>query len=191
MLRWQRCVSAHCYLIFCYSHLHKQEGFGGGFDFLLPPEMCPDGCAGDGCLRNQQNLPCLARAEPLVLPEQGRSKAGTNVLAAKWKVFLLCTQQELHMEWSIRSPASTSPFPGQQTQVQMLPARVWPSQEEPFSLQAEGRWVFTKRIFYCIKQFSLFLCGNTNYVWHLQFTVLMFIWSDLHMQRLLLWSFVF
>lgn len=110
MLRWQRCVSAHCYLIFCYSHLHKQEGFGGGFDFLLPPEMCPDGCAGDGCLRNQQNLPCLARAEPLVLPEQGRSKAGTNVLAGKWKVFLLCTQQELHMEWQHQEPSIHQPL---------------------------------------------------------------------------------
>lgn len=76
------CVT-HCYMIFCYPHLGKQEGCGCGFDFLLPPEMCPDGRAGDGCLRNQQNLSCLARAESLVLPEQGRSKAGTNALTEK------------------------------------------------------------------------------------------------------------
>lgn len=61
MLRRQRCVCVRnrC-MIFCYPNLEKQEEFGCRFDFFLPPEMCPNGCAGDGCLRNQQKLSCLA-----------------------------------------------------------------------------------------------------------------------------------
>lgn len=136
MLRWQRCMSAHCYILFCYSHLDKQGGFGCRFDFLLPPEMCPDGCAGDGCLRNQQNSSCLGRAESLLLPRAGKMRGRYKCSLWKVKGF-----SALHTAGDA-APKCCQPGPGH-------PRR------SLTSLQAEGKWIFNKWTFYCIKQFSL------------------------------------
>lgn len=127
----------HCSMVFCHSHLDKQEGFG--FDFLPPPEMCPDGCAGDGCLRNQQNLSCLARAEPLVLPRAGKKQGRYKCSGWKWKVFLLCTQQELHHGVTAPGPSIRQPLPrARRCSSKLLAGRVWPSQEEPHLCPCRG-----------------------------------------------------
>lgn len=117
MLRWQRCVRAcNRRMIFYYPGAEKQE-FGCGFDFFLPPEMCLNGCAGDGCLRNQQKLSCLAGAESLVLP--GGSKAGMNVHAGKVKGF--SARREAGTPWSdstSRAQGPPAPLRGQEMQHQ-------------------------------------------------------------------------
>lgn len=151
MVRWQRCVSAHCYMIFCYPDLDKQKGFGCGFDFLLPPEMCPDGCAGDGCLRNQQNLSCLARAESLVLPRAGKKQG--RYKCSRWKVKGFSALHTAGTPPRSHSTHQPLPGPGDAASNCCQPGSDHP-RGSPVSLQAEGSWVFTKWTFYCIKQFS-------------------------------------
>lgn len=152
LLRWQRCVSI-CTVLQGFLLLTPGQA-GGVWVWVWSPAMCPDGSAGDGCLRNQQNSSCLARAEPLVLPRAGKKQGRYKCSGWKWKVFLLCTQQEL--QHGVTAPgAQNPPAPSRvrRCSSKLLPARVWASQEEP--LQAEGRWAFTEQTFHCIKQFSL------------------------------------
>lgn len=146
MLRRERCVRARYCLIFHYSDLEKQEELGCGFDFFLPPEMCLNGCAGDGCLRNQQKLSCLAGAESFVLPRAGRQQGRYKCSRWKSKRFFCSARSGNTMKRQHQQlPASTSPSPGPG---HSAPNRCQPGSDHPrrnfVPLQAEGRWVFAK-----------------------------------------------
>lgn len=64
--------------------------------------------------------------------EQGRSKAGTNVLAGNERFFCPAHSRNSSMEWQLQEPSIHQPLPrARRCSSKLLPARVWPSQEEP------------------------------------------------------------